>query len=386
MYHCKKNGWKWTIKTENLLDNWFSHFEELAEKNCIKSNDVRSVFTSENLFVKYDKPQKLLQKIRSLFFPKSRSEFNTGIELERLNIPVVRHLGWGRCYSKGLLVTEAYTNTICARDYWFKEVANSDTKSKYEFIEELMNIIRLLIDNSFYHPDFHLGNILIDTKSKKMALVDVYGMKQTKSLTQEQKKELTRVFILLREHLSDEFCVNLLNEFTNDSSKASDLWNTYLKEEQSRVEKLWIKRCWQIESFNEKYCTILKNDGKEFILKHNQTRSPIIEVNSAIDIINSNALTKVEYSRDKAQELWLKSFKLQFHALTHIRPLIWERSKTTDVLYFEQANPTHHSNNGSIKDFQKRCMVAGLIMDTNIIIEKYNGMLCIKDINNVNFK
>lgn len=381
MYKCKVNGWVWHLRDEHALDSWFNNYEELLETNCVKSNAVRSVFTVDNYFVKYDSPVSCIKIIRSFFFPKVKKEFDVGVMLEKLGIPVVKYLGWGKRGGSGFLLTEAYKNAMCARDYWFSEVVYSNRLDGSEFTKELMALVNKLILAGIYHGDFHLGNILIDSKTGKMALVDVYGVRQYKKLSERQIIRLLRIVVLLRDKLSDDECVELLNMVFRDKDKSKLLWTEYLDNERVLVNKLWKKRCHQIENINGKYCTKCSFEKKTVLLKHDQMRIPVVSID---ELSSSEDISKVEYDYSSAHDIWLKSFKLQFHCIRHKRPVAWEVDKSGhNFLYFEKLNLEECIEQKAIENFVYRCSIAGVTVSDVSIIKKDKNGLYISDIDGI---
>ena len=93
----QRRGWKWRLRASGLLDSWFDQYEQYLKSSLVKSNPVRSVFkVNDQYFVKLDRPQNLLHKLRAYLCCKARSEFDTAMQLENAGIPVVKYLGWGR--------------------------------------------------------------------------------------------------------------------------------------------------------------------------------------------------------------------------------------------------------------------------------------------------
>ncbi len=357
----KIGNWTWHL-TDNDQDlAWFENRDVLMSRNTVKSNAVRTVFTVNNrYYVKYDSPEKITKQLRSLFLPKVKLEFDIAMKLEESGIPVVKYLGWGKKGSLGFLLTKSYPHSTCVRDYWFQNYVYGTRKDKTAFLKKLTNLIFLLIENGFYHPDFHLGNILIDTATCEMALVDVYGVKKLKVLSEGKIYKMVQIVAALRDGLTDSECRYLIEQIGYSAESSSTAWNLILHDEALRANKLWNKRRRQVLDNHEKYSTVV-NDGEDtLVLKHDQTRNPIFDPEKLNGIEQNSEIIGVMYDRSAATKVWLASFLLQFHSISHVRPLVWQQSaKGSDTLYFELRNK-EQGDEALFNEFLSRCSCAGL--------------------------
>jgi len=354
MNKLKRNNWSWVVRDNKLLDSWFDNYQTLMRSNCVKANDVRSVFTAGNYFVKYDKPQKLTQKLRSFFSPKVKYEFDTAIELEDALIPVVNYVGWGKCGSLGMVVTEAFPNAVDLSCYWFAEIVEGHA-DKATFISQLTPFLKSFFETDFYHPDFHLGNILFDPVSSKLALVDVYGIKKISNMSSAQKYDKYKILFSLRDGLSDKEIIDLMKQAGVSSSEdqAVKLWENMQRAEAGKIRKYWPKRRRQILSDHEKYVTVTESGLK---LRHSQSRSAIVSESEI------SKLKKQTYSSQQAELIWLNSFQLQFYAVPHIRPVAMKTDSHETIIYFENKE-IGVSTVDKVEELVKRCTIAGIKID-----------------------
>ena len=355
MFKLNKRKWKWLVRDKSLLGSWFDNYETLIDSNCVKSNAVRSVFTSDNYFIKYDRPLKYLQRLRSLIYPKVKQEFETALELESAGIPIVKYLGWGNYGSKGMVVSEAFPNAVDLSSYWFSEIVEGQG-DKITFLSYLTPFLKVFFESSFYHPDFHLGNILFDPIGNNLALVDVYGIKAIKKMGDSQKYDKYKILFSLRDELNDAEIIDLIIKtgITDNIVDAANYWQKMQVTESSKVNRFWLKRRKQILAGNDKYVT---NSNSGMRLRNNLARQPICSEKGLM------YLDKEMYTVEKGLQVWLNSFKLQFYAVAHVRPVALEIYQNAATIYFEDKE-NDGTDFAKVEEFTNRCNIAGVKTDS----------------------
>ena len=188
MQKIQINNWTWFIENTALLHGWFDKWQEFARDSIVKQSSVRIVFKVEDLFyVKLEQPLGLWRRLRSFFSPKAASEFTVGRALEAAGVPVVKHLGWAQCGSSNMLLTEAVPDSCSVHEYWHNEIVYGNLPKK-KFLNNFAEFLKVFLTSGFYHPDFHLGNILYSPSTEKFALVDVYGVTFPNELSRQTDK------------------------------------------------------------------------------------------------------------------------------------------------------------------------------------------------------
>ena len=202
----RDNGWEWHLKKPAILESWFHSWKQIAKKNMVKSSCVRAVFRVEAdkaaYYVKYNYPVSLTSKIHSSFIPKSKSEFDSSLLLGEQGISVVEVCGWGRRGTESMLITGELEDSVNARTFWFsEECLNSQLKNA--FLDSLSDFLRKFMSSGFYHPDFHLGNMMIKRSDMNFVLVDTHGIEKKKKLRDSQYFRMVRVIGALRGEITD---------------------------------------------------------------------------------------------------------------------------------------------------------------------------------------
>jgi len=351
VYTIKKNGWAWELRDHDALEDWFDSYEQIMRTNCIKSNSERSVFTAGNYFVKFDDPQKTIQKVRSFIRPKVKQEFEAGLKLEAACIPVVKYIGWARRGPQGMVITEAFDNAVDFGVYWFTQIVEGRV-SHCAAVNTLSSFLKTFFAAGFYHPDFHLGNILINPDTLQVALVDVYGVKKQRSLNKHEQYDSYKILFSLRDVLDDSAIIDMMLQtgIAHDEESAFLYWRYMLKTESEKVNTFWPKRKKQIVAEHEKYVTAI---GRHLLLRHSHGRTPLVDESTL------KQLPYREYSPAEAQSIWLRSFQLQFHAIPHIRPLALDKSGKRWRIIFEDKESDGTVVDG-IEEFTMRCTIAGI--------------------------
>ncbi len=378
MQKIKINNWKWLIEDSALLHGWFEHWEDFARDFSVKRSPVRTVFKVENLFyVKVEQPIGFRRRLRNLFFPKAAREFAAGRALEAAGVPVVKHLGWAKYGSSNMLLTEAVDDSCSVHEYWHSEIVYGNTSSK-KFLAAFAEFLQVFFASGFYHPDFHIGNILYSPPTESFALVDVYGVSRPGKLSVRQIAEHARIFLELYRGLSDSeaesFLLKVRNELT--SGKAREFWQAGLAGKAAQAQKAWPKRRAQIEQNYSKFVEVLNIADNEFSVRKTPGSSSVATLDKLPGCLTGNYFDIMRLPYGEAENLWLESFRLELLGIDHLRPLIFEKP---GVLYFEKApDGARSAPRDKAEEFIARAKTAGVKINAESLLQLPNGRIVIK--------
>ena len=148
------------------------------EVELVKQNPKRKVFRlncpdGSSLYIKLFAHQNFIQ--RQLYF-YAENEYKAARKLERLDLPVIRYLAWGRLKDGGFCLSEGIPEAVPCRQWFFESLIHQPAE-RAEFIDLLADLIRQLVIGRIRHPDFHLGNILFSRKTRQLYLPDPWGVR-----------------------------------------------------------------------------------------------------------------------------------------------------------------------------------------------------------------
>ena len=352
------DNWVWEIEDPNLLESWFADFKTVARRDMVKSNSQRDVFTiiykKQKYFVKYSHPTSLFQKIRSSFSPKLLSEYNSSRLVESTGICIAKVVAVGYRGNESMLITEAVDGAINGRSFWFLKCIENYAlalsindkekiltgKLKEVFLESFAQFLKNFITANLYHPDFHLGNLMVSERqgngekcqSILITMIDPYGIEKANSLSEEKIFQMLCIVGALRGELTSEeggaFIQKVLPALSMES--ANKKWLDIVAFETKKTVKLWKKRQGRIltdvrysQLFEEEFCVI--RIRKDFAYKLQLDEGVVVDLfkkysnNSDIESIYS--IVKID--KDEAESRWIKSFELEFHRLAQKMPLAW---------------------------------------------------------------
>ena len=378
----QRRGWKWRLRASGLLDSWFDQYEQYLKSSLVKSNPVRSVFkVNEQYFVKLDRPQNLLHKLRAYLCCKARSEFDTAMQLENAGIPVVKYLGWGRRGCLSMTFSEAIPDAVTAWEFWVREYIIGG-KDHTVFLDKLAGFLKKFIYSGFFHPDFHLGNVLYSPQTGQFALVDVYGISRPECLAVSQMERMYKIVLAFRDIISDVEAEKLVLFLgVRDTPEEARLYfYSALKVEAAFLNDEWPKRCRQILENYRKFITPASIDGQEYLLRNSPCAEPFITPAGLPHIFSSGSLEKIIFPVDKAFAVWLKSFRLQFYGIPHRQPLILEKNGSQCVLYFPKIDgKIPDSGIPEVTELLKRCACFSISPGHENLLQAVNGRILIND-------
>ena len=164
----------------------------LADAETVKTNAVRKVFRNAGIFLKLDR------RTRSSF----RGEFNAARLCASQGISTVEHLAWGKSPEGAWLVTRAAEG--------FTEAASLfRCRQKSELYGKIAVFLRRIFSSDVYHPDLHLGNVLIDPENGTCRLVDLHGVRRKNFFDIFKSYMMQRCIMELRNTCSDAEMIRL---------------------------------------------------------------------------------------------------------------------------------------------------------------------------------
>ena len=378
----KRHGWQWRLRSSGLLDSWFDRYEQYLKSSLVKSNPVRSVFkVGDRYFVKLDCPRNLLHKLRAYLCCKAETEFNTAMQLENAGIPVVKYLGWGRRGCLSMIFSAAVPDAVPAWDFWVREYITGG-KDHAGFLDKLAGFLKKFIYSGFFHPDFHLGNVLYSPSDGQFTLVDVYGITRPGSVSVSQMERMYRIVLAFRDIISDIEAEKLvLFMGIRDTPEAARLYfDSALKAEAVFLNDEWPGRRRQILENYRKFITPLLVDGQEYLLRHSAAAEPFIPPAELPQTLNSGKLEKAVLPADEALTVWLKSFRLQFYGISHRQPLILEKNGSQSTLYFSRIEGKIPAPGiPEVSEFLKRCACFSISPGHENLLKTTSGRIVIND-------
>lgn len=336
----KISGWTWFVKKPDLLKSWFPDFKNILEKNSIKKNAKRSVFTvdadGEKYFVKYNSTDDSLSKIISYLHPKSRTELDGAEILRSAGIGTMDVEGWGFCNSQSMLVTNELKGTINAKNFWFDTVSVDDKKKKL-FLSKLAALVSDLIRNGIFHPDFHLGNLLVSPVSMDFSVIDPYGVKKMSKMGEAHLVKMLAIFGSLRGEITEANAVEILDDVIAKAGIAKfadtkNLWRKIVKAEDLEMEKRWPKRKKHILDESPKY---VSRCG-EWLIRNSISGMPLAGMDEIPLSCIDEKFEVVRLVPEKALELWTDSFMDDFLRKKSRTPVAMNTSGEEYVLLYRK--------------------------------------------------
>lgn len=363
MNQIRCHGWQWLIRSPELLDDWFERWPELMESNQVKTNSARTVFTVDSrYFVKQFTPRGILNRVIALFYSKAKTEFNTGLALEKSGIPVVNYLGWGRSGSCSMLVSAAEPDASTVLQQWHR-----NPQQRSELLEKLANLTRLLMVNRWFHPDYHAGNLLY--RNGDLCLVDVYGLRRTAVFSRKQKLRMTAIILGLREHISDAEAHKFIFDsgIADNEATAVAIWRDALFRDGRRIANDWQRRRRQILNNYPKFVEVQDN-----ILLRRLADGAVADLENAV---------KEKYSPEIALEIWLQSFFLELQGIAHRKVLAWENN---NIIYLENPEILPEADSEKVIEFINRATLLGVELAPEKTVQLKTGTIILWSIVNVN--
>ncbi|MBQ9336722.1 MAG: hypothetical protein IJS14_05435 [Lentisphaeria bacterium] len=247
------------------------------EAELVKQNPKRKVYRLDcaggrTLYLKlFAGRGPLISHLR--FYP--RLEYLAARRLEKLQLPVIRYLAWGRFLRGGFCLSEGIPGTVPARQYFF-QTARHRKDLAASFLTELAEVTRRLRACRIHHPDFHLGNILWSAPEGKLYLADPWGVHRRLLRTRPDAVLLCLPWLELRgcaeeAALEDGLCKAGLAEARAD---ARVLLDRAAALHERRVRRHWNKLSARILSGKSKFATEIELGEGRCSFRHTEWFAP----------------------------------------------------------------------------------------------------------------
>ncbi|MCK5844126.1 MAG: hypothetical protein KAG97_05415 [Victivallales bacterium] len=342
------DGWRFELESSGVLEPWFANFAESVESGLVKRNSERVVFkatsSDSELYVKHSRPVSFLQRSRSRLKPKLKSEFDSITLCESLGVPVVHCLGWGARAAESMLITECVPNAVDAKTHWFAE-ASTDPAAKKNFLAGFADFLNSFIDAAVEHPDFHPGNILVsfpeDGSKPIFTLVDLYGVKKSRSPRDDRAMDALPVIGGFRGEMTDAEGIAFVDAIFADGvlpdeqrkQRALDIWCGLLEVESVKAGALWRKREPKILS-DSRYSRIVEiADGRRCRVRISLSGDPALSVSKIDDALAELAGSRFlveRMPREEASLRWRHTSLLEIFRLPHNRVSGWMENDSGD--------------------------------------------------------
>jgi len=359
--------WQCVSRYPDVMKKSLDILEELPSPNFFKIKEDRIIFKfyldGKWYFAKKNIPNKLREKTKELFRPQSRVEYNAGLLLESLGVPVVNMIGWARNKTISIVVSESPgENVTTAMDFWNKR-AISDKNAKHKFVAATAEFIRTFSNANLIHPDLHFGNLLVVEKatSLKLMVVDPFGIRSFRGMKYDIFKEGLALFLYeLQWYLdrNEKISFSLDARLIEKESEFDIFWkkiiefavNHQIKEwPGGRRRKFLTRSTRATEKFNEQNGTVV------FIRKGGDG-NPLFSK----DKLDTAGLAKEE--TNKAKQKWLFSLYLQTLGIDHVKVIAWKKvTNGQDVLFCENEKIfLSYRKSEYLTDFLQICKITGL--------------------------
>lgn len=332
MKQIKLNHWICTTGDPATFKIIVDQFNCINPDNIVRKSKNRTIFKINvngiNYYVKINHQTSVPHKVKEAILGlKAHSEFISIQKLQRLGIPVVKTLGWGRYGTKSFLVTEAaepvYLN---ARDVWLKCCINNP-KLRERFLKSLGCFIGRCLSSNIIHSDFHLGNLLVKELGDKFIFlfVDVYGVRPVLVRRNIYHSGIASILASLVYALSiEEFRLLLL--VSGVIKKIDNFERTVLRIKKfaaADANEGWHKKREKILSKESRFSLRYVDSNKNiWYLRKDKFGQPIIGADKLDKLLFGDEYNLTKTSRAKAIKTWINSFYLQFHQVPHIKPIV----------------------------------------------------------------
>ncbi len=295
----------------------------LAGAEEVKSNTVRQVFRSGAYYIKLDR-----RKGKSF-----SGEFNAAKLCTAEKIPVVEHLAYGRSSEGSWLVTRAAENCVEAAAL-FKE------RQSPELYSAVAAFLKKIFASGVYHPDLHLGNVLLDPDSCRVLLVDLHGVRKKNFLDCFKVYMMRRCIMEFRNTLADGEMFDLIEKC--GIKRPEWFFRKALAREAVFLRNVTPKRRRQILNGYFKY-TRIAGDGK------------LVD----IDAEESALLNSEVIETPDAEELFLFHFFLTQAKIPHRRILAFDPGKNTILM--ESELPEKYRSAAGASELCRRLKYNGVV-------------------------
>jgi Ser/Thr protein kinase RdoA (MazF antagonist) len=213
------NSIKWRTFSKEDVENVF---DESFNRTVVKQNPLRTVTavyekdsSSLQYFLKHDHARSWKAKLKHLLRSKVKNEFDSAQLLSKHNIPCVNYIAWGEKGFEGYLLTEALKDSQDLTVTW--QNIKGDPRLRKRFISALTDLLAKTLEAEVFHPDLHIGNILVARQEDDFILkyVDVYGVEESSRLSADQKLNMLVILVLFYRDLPPFEAKHLLASFAH---------------------------------------------------------------------------------------------------------------------------------------------------------------------------
>ena len=319
----------------------------------VKHNKKRTVYRGNGLYIKHDHPDCLVDKLKAIFFPKSKREFNSALLLKDLSIPVVPVLGWGKQRTNNYLITKEIKGSVLLKDI-FLNISNKDLNM---LLTSLALFLNKLLTKKIYHPDLHSGNILVKKVKEEynFYLLDLYGIKTKKRLSDNDKFRLFAWLVTILLYVEEE----KIKEFLINSG--------FCKEDE--FPEKWIK----LLIWRARYLKSRCRKRKEKLFKNSSlckaftVENGILLIKDGIEVKAKKAYKIKRLSAQQAKRCWINSYFLPLFGISVYSHFLYLRKEGKAVIFTEIPEGAKLSEavvDHRIKEIIKRlnywCKIAGI--------------------------
>lgn len=299
LYACQQapGKWSWQFVSAAGKESFLKILPEISEADLIRNVDKREVYHKKGIFVKFYMPAKdtFSKNARALFFPSAANEFNRLRMLQKMGIPAVTPLAYGKYGTRSVLITKEEP-AVCSVAELFKEKYDSGTKLSDQFFSNWGKFVQKILTCKLYFADFHTGNLLYSTVKDDFVLVDPEGIKKTCYLRKIRiLRMLKRQLALPLEFYSKREVLLFLSETTPAS--AEKMYYDILEYSSRYVRELQLPK--RIKSFRKHKLII---DG----IQRKETLLGIYPL--------ENTVTK-KLSAERADAVWERDYICSLHCL-----------------------------------------------------------------------
>ena len=203
----------------------------------VKRNAVREVWRTGELFFKFDK-----RPVHSF-----DSEFARGCALHQKGIPVVQHLACGRTEQGYCLITRALPDSVPLDEFICGRIPDDD------FLNAMINFLKLMECRKIIHRDLHCGNILYVPRDNMFYLVDVHDARPARwfDFFMFSRYPQRALLMELRENLSTEKLCELLRKMDVDDPES--FLEYHFDRKAAMLSRDWLRRREQVLSGYPKF-------------------------------------------------------------------------------------------------------------------------------------
>lgn len=189
MYKFHTGEWLWYF---NAPAADISTPEELMrDAVVIKNNPEVKVFKKDGRFFKWEIPtdQNFIKQLRYRLFPRGKNEFAVLSSVAGAGFPVTEPVGFGCNGIQSVLVTVELSGFQPVSGF-LSDLYEKGEEIPADFLYDWGEFIGRFIESGFYFPDFHCGNLMYNSREKRFALVDLYGVRKVYFQRQKRQKRM----------------------------------------------------------------------------------------------------------------------------------------------------------------------------------------------------